>query len=126
MCTVTEHHSCREIGRLQASNGHIATLGYEGRGDLKALIDRGHVDTLLTSTEGGLSPFPKDLISTELKVPKRELYGWAEQVSTGSMVTLVALPSRRSGSGLKGAILMPFGTSESYKALVAPEHRGLP
>jgi hypothetical protein len=86
----------------------------------------GHIDTLLTSTEGGLSPFPKDLIASELKIPKRELYMWAEQVSTGSNVTLIALPSRRSGSGLKGAILLPFGTSECYKALVAPEHRGLP
>ena len=121
-----QDQTCQEIGRLQSSNGHVATLGYAGRGDLKALLDRGHVDALLTSTEGGLSPFPKDLISTELKVPKRELYGWAEQVSTGSTVTLIALASRRSGAGLKGTILMPFGTSECYEALVAPEHRGLP
>ncbi len=116
---------CEEIGRVQ-SNAVSTLIGYSGCFGLSALIASGHVDTLLTSTEGGLSPFPHGLISSELGIPKRELYRWAEQVSTSRAVTLIALVSRRSASRLKGTILMPYGTSECYKTLVAPEHRGLP
>lgn len=120
-----QKRECEEIGRLQ-SNASSTLIGYAGSGDLKSLIASGHVDTLLTSTEGGLSPFPHVLISSELKIPKRELYRWAEQVSTSPTVNLIALPSRRSGSLLKGVLLMPYGTAACYEALVVPEHRGLP
>jgi hypothetical protein len=119
-------HICSEIGKLQASNGNIATLGYAGHSDLKALIDHGHIDTLLTSAEGGLGPLPGELIESELKIPKREIKHWVDECRTNPRVTLAALPSRRSGFPLKGVILMPFGTSESYKALVEPQYRKLP
>jgi hypothetical protein len=120
-----KEYDSQEVGSVRSIA--VSTLiGYSGCSGLEALIASGHVDTLLTSTETVLSPFPHDLISTELRIPKRELYRWAEQVSTSRAVTLIALASRRSDSRLMGTILMPYGTSECYKALVAPEHRGLP
>jgi hypothetical protein len=121
-----ENSESLQIGRIAASGTASTLIGYAGIGDLKSLIAEGHIDTLLTSTEGGLSPFPKDMISSELNIPTKKLFKWAEQVSTSRAVTLIALASRRADSRLKGAVLMPYGTSPCYKALVAPEHRGLP
>jgi hypothetical protein len=80
--------SCREIGRLQASNGHIATLGYAGDGNLKALLDHGHIDSLLTSAEGGLEPLPGELIESELQIPRREVKHWVDECRTNIDIPL--------------------------------------
>lgn len=100
---------------------------YQEDGDLKSLIDRGHVDTLLSTAEGGLvGPAPTSLLSSELGVSEAELYRWANKISEDREIQIVALRSRLTSSRLNGVLLIPFSRAESYRHLVKPEHRGTP
>ena len=110
------------------SSGRIETeFRYQEDGDLKELIERGQVDALLSTAEGGIvGPMPTSLLSDELGIPEGELYKWANRISEDRELTLVALRSRVASSRLKGVLLLPFERAESYQILVKPEHRGTP
>lgn len=115
------------LGKHESPGGIETEFLYQEQGDLKKLIERGHVDALLSTAEGGIGdPMPTSLLSAELGIPERELYQWANRISENHEPTLVGLRSRVARSSLKGVLLIPFERSESYRLLVTPEHRGTP
>lgn len=56
------------------TNGSVVEFGYREDGNWRTLIDLGHVDTILTSAEGGLGPLPIRLITDELSVFEKAKY----------------------------------------------------
>ena len=115
------------LGKHESSDLTVTEFRYQEDGDLKQLSERGHVDALLSTAEGGLvGPMPTSLLSEDLGIPKSELDGWATKISLDREVKLVALRSRIASSKLKGVLLLPFERAESYQLLVKPEHRGTP
>ncbi len=99
---------------------------YEADSTLASLLVTESMDALITSAEGGLGPLPVKFLSQELGISTREIIQWANEISSRADVTMVALRSRKQGGKLRGAILVPFGTADCCKTLVAPENRGLP
>jgi hypothetical protein len=106
--------------------GEPIHIAYEPDVTLDSLLASDSIDTLITSAEGGLGPLPVGFLCNELAVSRSEIIRWANEISSLSTVTMVALRSRKPGGKLRGAILVPFGTADCCKALVAPENRGLP
>src|ERR1039458_2274759 len=106
------------------SSGRIETeFRYQEDGDLKEVIERGQVDALLSTAEGGIvGPMPTSLLSDEIGIPEGELYKWANRISEDRELTLVALRSRVASSRLKGVLLLPFRSEEHTSELQSLRH----
>jgi hypothetical protein len=121
-----ERSSLSLLTALPTSSGGERRILYKPKSTPDRLLDSGSMDALITSAEGGLGPLPVGFMCRELGIPKGEIIRWANQISSRPEVTMVALASRKPGGKLRGAILVPFGTTQCCKPPVAPQNRGLP
>jgi len=81
------------------------------------------VDAYIVATEDGFSPLGMNLrfLSDDLGVPISEIKRLANwNRFENQRVSLVALPSRRSKSQMRGVIFAARETSESYKKFATP------
>lgn len=107
---------------LKSTQGLETTIGYDFQSSFQELAERGEADVAIVSTEEGFSPlgasknfFENDLgISYENEI--KPLANW--NLSDNEQITLIALISRRSGSLMRGIILVPGNNSRSYSPFV--------
>ncbi len=110
------------LGLLSLRHGGAIELGYFS-GPIKAYALSANVDAYIVSTEEGFSPLGSNLafLSEDLGVPEeqlRQLANWNR--FNNSRVSLVAIPSRRQNSKLRGVILAACESSEVYKQFSVP------
>jgi hypothetical protein len=107
------------LANLESRHGHRTAIGYDFDAFFQKLAERDECDACIVSTEEGFSPlgasrdfFERDLgISYEKEI--KPLANWNR--SDNERVTLVALPSRRPGSLLRGILLAPGSNTRSYE-----------
>jgi hypothetical protein len=100
-----------------ASRGGSHTRLVFDDGNLSSPALRGEVDAYIVSTEDGFSPLGRntDFLSSDLGIPADEIRALAHWNHVDNReVSLVALPSRREGSALRGVILAPAENSRCY------------
>lgn len=132
----------RSVGVLQSSLGENIIINHPVGYQLQTLVQGGVVDCVIVDTEDGFSQLGmmRKFLSAELGLIERNLVkyvlnGFPQKLekdissladwnrSRISEVTLIAIPSERPGSYLKGIILSPYDGSECYKKYSAPEYR---
>lgn len=105
----------------------------------QTLAEKGFVDAVIVDTEDGFSQLGmmRRFLSADLGLAEKDLVKWVLngfpdnlEKSISSLadwnrartpeVTLVAIPSHRPGSHLKGLILSPYESSECYKQFAVP------
>jgi hypothetical protein len=115
---------------------HVVGVGAE------TLITEGVVDALVVDSEDGFSDLGgmRDFVSAELGIGRREivqhaLAGFPDTLERNIAsladwnrareddVTLIAIPSERQNSRLKGLILAPYDGSEVYKKFSYPGYK---
>ncbi|HCD36764.1 MAG: hypothetical protein HQ516_07750 [Chlorobium sp.] len=116
------------IARLQSRSGTNTDVTFDP-GRLQPLAAEGNVDAYIVSTENGFSPLGLnlDFLVRDLRVPNsriRELADWNR--FQNPRVTLVAIPSQRSGSLLRGVILAPAQSSKCYGQFVTSSYYSRP
>jgi hypothetical protein len=92
-------------------------------GRIEPLARAGDLDAYIVATEDGFSPLGANLsfLSADLGIPVQEIKHYADwNRFHNSRVTLVAMPSRRSSSYLRGVILAASETSECYQRFTIP------
>lgn len=110
------------ISVLHSKHGHRTALGYDFHAYFKELAEHGEADACIVSTEDGFSPLgaSRDFLAADLGISVNEIKRLADwNRFDNERVTLVALPSVRSGGLLRGAILAPGGNARSYQQFPA-------
>ena len=110
------------LAKLQSKHGNNTNLGFDFRALFQELAVRGEADVAIVSTEDGFSPlggsrcfFENDLgISYDDEI--KPLANWNR--FDNEQITLIALPSRRPESLLRGIILAPGENTRSYTPFV--------
>ena len=112
-------------------------IGYR----IETLAQKGLVDAVIVDTEDGFSQLGmmRSFFSSDLGIPDRNLSTWVLDGFPDNLernipsladwnrsrdpeVTLVAIPSERRGSHLKGIILSPYDGSECYRQFAVPNY----
>lgn len=131
----------KSVGVLQTCLGESIIINHPVGYLLQTLVQRGLVDCVIVDTEDGFSQLGmmRHFLSKELGLKERNLVKWVLDGFSEDMeknissladwnrsrtpeVTLVAIPSERPSSRLKGLILSPYEGSECYKKYSAPEY----
>src|SRR5688572_5876125 len=110
------------VATLDSRAGTRTSIAYDP-GGLETLARHGEVDTYIVATEDGFSPLGLnlDFISADLGVPPEEIKRLADwNRFDNPRVSLVAIPSRREVSQLRGVILAASETSKSYRRFATP------
>lgn len=107
---------------LQSMHGKNTSVGYDFQTHFQGLAERGEADVAIVSTEEGFSPLgmARDFFENDLGISYEDeikpLANWNR--FDNDRITLIALPSRRSESLLRGIILAPGGNTRSYSPFV--------
>lgn len=112
------------IAALESKAGGRTSIDFDA-GSLEPLARSGKVDAYVVATEDGFSPLGVNLrfLSDDLGIPIGEIKRLADwNRFENQQVSLVALPSRRSESQMRGAILAASETSESYRKFATPQY----
>lgn len=139
----TEHLilDAASVGVLRSHQGQAIVVNHPVGYSLRTLAERGLVDCVIVDTEDGFSQLggmrhflSRDLGLAERNLVKYVLDGFPEELERNISsladwnrgrtpeVTLVAIPSERQGSHLRGLILAPYVGSECYKQFSAPSY----
>jgi len=113
----------QEIRSFRAPDGTCVVVGHRrAEADIEALVSAGEIDCLIVASEDGFSPFGayRRLFASEIGVSEGVLRRLAESHQKSERVTLIALPSHRKESMLRGLIISPSETSECYKHFAVP------
>lgn len=129
------------LGVLRSRSGESTVINWSVGNSPQTLVERGLIDCVIVETEDGFSQLGtmRRFLSHELGLDERNLVqhvldGFPEDVernissladwnrSKNTKVTLVAIPSERQGSHLKGLILVPHDRSESYRQYAGWEY----
>ncbi len=124
-------HSC--TGENIVINHVTESVGYSGPRSVKNLAELGLFDAIIVESEDGFSQLGqmRRFVSADLGLEERNLVRWALDGMSDKLernissladwnrareteVTLVAIPSARAGSCLKGIILCPYDGSDCY------------
>jgi len=117
-----------KVSSLQSCSGTSIPISFDP-GSLQPLAISGDVDSYVVATEDGFSPLGlnRAFIATDLGVSVEMIARLARwNRFENSRFTLVAIPSQRSDSLLRGVILAPSETSTCYRKLPTrgrPPHR---
>jgi hypothetical protein len=121
----------QRIAELRSRRGTTTRVGYDFSGGLNSferLVDHGEVDCFIVSTEDGYSPLgtARDFFVQELGMPHviSALANWNR--FENDQVSIVVLPSRRSGSKLRGVLLAAGESSKCYEKRFRPVAGGMP
>lgn len=131
-----------QVGALHVAPGYDVAVNHPVGLSVETLVKMGLVDALIVDSEDGFSQLGKmrDFVSADLGIQQRDLVRYvlagfpdALERNISSLadwnrareeaVTLVAIPSERSGSSLKGLILSPYDGSKVYRAFSYPGYR---
>lgn len=131
----------RSVGVLQSRLGENIIINHPVGYQLQTLVQRGLVDCVIVDTEDGFSQLGmmREFLSAELGLTERNLVkhalnGFPKNLEKNISsladwnrsripeVTLVAIPSERPSSHLKGLILSPYDGSACYKKYSTPEY----
>lgn len=131
----------KSVGVLHSRLGENIIIYHPVGFHIQTLAERNLVDTIIVDTEDGFSQLGgmRHFLSAELGLTERNLVeyvmnGFPENLeknissladwnrSRTPEVTLVAIPTERRSSLLKGLILAPYDGSECYKKYSAPEY----
>lgn len=110
------------LAKLQSEHGKNITIGFDFRAIFQELAERGEADVAIVSTEEGFSPLgaSRDFFENDLGISFKDeikpLADWNR--FDNERITLIALPSRRSESLLRGIILAPGENTRSYSPFV--------
>ena len=107
----------KTIATLQARHGQLTTITFDP-GSLKPLARNGLIDAFIVATEDGFSPLgsERSFLSADLGISESEIRQLADwNRFRNPEVSLIAIPSRRHSSLLRGVILAASETSESYR-----------
>jgi hypothetical protein len=94
-------------------------------GELEPCACAGLADAYVVATENGFSPLGINLpfICADLDIPRDEIARLADwNRFENPQVSLVALPSRRKGSRLRGVVLCACETSRSYERFASARY----
>lgn len=110
------------FAELRSRGGTATVIGLSLNQDFERLARAGKADVAVVSTENGFSPLGQsiDFFAADLGVDRdliAELAQWNR--FENPRVTLVAIPSARQGSLLRGAILAPGNNCVSYRPYFA-------
>lgn len=124
----------KNVGVLHSQSGESIVINHAVGYRIQTLVDKGVVDAVIMETEDGFSKLGmmRRYLSAELGLNERNLGRWVldgfpdkleKNISSladwnrarAPEITLVGIPSQRSGSFLKGLILSPYTGSECYK-----------
>lgn len=110
------------LAKLQSKHGKSTSIGYAFQAHFKELARRGDADVAIVSTEEGFSPLGRssDFFENDLGISYEDeikpLANWNR--FDNERITLIALPSRRPESLLRGIILAPGSNTHSYSPFV--------
>lgn len=110
------------IANLQSQAGTSTLIQFDP-GDLEPLARNGQVDAYIVATEYGFSPLGlySSFLADDLGVTTGEIVKLADwNRFKNPRITLVAIPSKRKHSLLRGVILACSETSECYKQFAKP------
>lgn len=128
------------VGVLRSSQGEDVVINHPVGYSLQTLATNGLVDAVIVDTEDGFSQLggmrhflSADLGLTERNLVKFVLDGFPDKLERNissladwnrarSEVTLVAIPSERRDSLLKGVILAPYERSDCYRRFAVPTY----
>lgn len=128
------------VTSIRMKCGDDVAINHLFRHRIETLVQEGFVDALVVDSEEGFSQLGdmRKFLSEELGLPERNLIkhvmdGFPEdfELNISSLadwnrrntdVTLVAIPSRRSSSKLKGIVISPYEGSKCYRPFAFPEH----
>ncbi|MCX7144130.1 MAG: hypothetical protein NT123_24455, partial [Proteobacteria bacterium] len=128
------------MGILQTRSGERIVINHPVGYKLQTLAERGLVDCLIVDTEDGFSQLGgmRGFLAGDLGLRERNLVKWvldgmsedlerniaslADWNRARDEVTLVAIPSEREGSHLRGIILCPYDGSDCYRKYSAPNY----
>ena len=117
-----------QIAELRSKKGTATLVGYDFSSSLEELVQQGHIDCCIVSTEDGFSPLgaSRKFFSSELGIDEDDISRLADwNRFTNSEISLVGLPSQRTTSNLKGVVLAASETSKCYEQF-APAFHGRP
>ncbi|MDP4027349.1 MAG: hypothetical protein Q8P42_00025 [Gallionella sp.] len=112
------------IAVLESRQGGRVSINYYS-GEIKSIASGAKFDAYIASTEDGFSPLGSNrrFLSEELGVSEKEIRQLADwNRFKNSRVTLIAIPTRRDGSCLRGVILAASESSECYKRFAVPRY----
>jgi hypothetical protein len=131
-----------QVGALHVAPGYDVVVNHPVGLRVETLIKMSLVDALIVDSEDGFSQLGqmRDFVSADLGIQRRDLVryvlaGFPNELERNissladwnrareEAVTLVAIPSERSGSCLRGLILSPYDGSEVYKKFSYPGYR---
>ncbi len=128
------------VTSIRMSGGGDVVINHLFGRRIETLVQEGFVDALIVDSEDGFSQLGdmRKFLSEELGLPERNLIkhvmdGFPEDfdLNISSLadwnrrntdVTLVAIPSKRSDSKLKGIVMAPYEGSKCYKQFAFPEY----
>ena len=113
----------QEIRSFRSPDGTCVVVGHcRAEADIEALVSAGEIDCLIVASEDGFTPFGayRRLFASEIGVNEAALGRLAESNQKSERVALIALPSHRKESRLRGLIISPSETSECYKQFAVP------
>ena len=107
------------ISTFQTKDGTPVTIGFMPE-NIEHVAKRGLADVYIAATEDGFSPLgsSRRFLENDLAIPYEEIKALADwNRFENDQVSIIAIPSRRDGSLLKGLILAPCENSKC-KAMV--------
>lgn len=128
------------VTSIRMLTGDDIVINYFYNYRIETLVEQGLIDTIVVDSEDGFSQLGemREFLSKELGLPKRNLIkhvmdGFPEdfEFNISSLadwnrrnpdITLLAIPSQRPDSRLKGIMISPYEGSECYKKFANPEY----
>lgn len=110
------------FAELRSRGGTATVIGLSLNQDFERLARAGKADVAVVSTENGFSPLGQsiDFFAADLGADRDQISKLADwNRFENPRVTLVAIPSARQGSLLRGAILAPGNNCVSYRPYFA-------
>jgi len=87
-----------QIAELRSKKGTVTLVGYDFSRSLEYLVQQGHIDCCIVSTEDGFSPLgaSRQFFSSELGIIEADISRLANwNRFTNSEISLVGLPNQR-------------------------------
>lgn len=135
----------KRVAVLRSELGENIVINQPVGYSVETLAERGAIDCVIADTEDGFSPLGqmRSFLSHDLGLNERNLVKYAMDGLPDTLeknissladwnrfqrdeVTLVAIPSERHGSHLRGLILTPYDASLCYEKFAHPQYRARP
>lgn len=112
----------KTISILQPNHASPVTIGFMPQ-YIEYVAKQGLADTYIVATEDGFSPLGgnRSFLQHDLGIPYEEIKDLADwNRFENDQVSIIAIPSRRDNSLLKGLILAPCENSKCYRRFAQP------